>query len=169
MRPSRVSRSAPLTFSARFCPFSSSSLTASSKDLASASAFLQSTKPAPVTSRSLATSFAVASIITVRSSVQLLAASPWCSPSGCSYQRPGGTIVSRQKALGVHPNATAQAHKRAAHRAVPRAAAGCPPPGVQGQAYSAPAVTRPLALAPAAPSRPRPPPPPPLPPPLAAT
>src|SRR5258707_9438956 len=157
MTPSRVSRSAPLTFSARFCPFSSSSLTASSKDLASASAFLQSTKPAPVTSRSLATSFAVASIITVRSSVQLLAASPWCSPSGCSYQRPGGTIVSRQKALGGHPNATAQAHKRAAHPAVPRAPAGCPATGVQDEAYSASAGTAPLGLASRAPSPPPPP------------
>src|SRR5690348_13350639 len=61
--PWRVSRSCPLTFSARCWPFSSISLIASSKDLAVVRAFLQSANPAPVSSRSLATSFAVNSMV----------------------------------------------------------------------------------------------------------
>src|SRR5690349_963217 len=61
--PWRVSRSCPLTFSARCWPFSSISLMASSKDLAVVRAFLQSANPAPVSSRSLATSFAVNSMV----------------------------------------------------------------------------------------------------------
>src|SRR6185437_4644133 len=63
MYPWRVSRSCPAIFSARFLPFASSVLMASSKLAASSSAFLQSSGPAPVVSRSRCISLTVYSML----------------------------------------------------------------------------------------------------------